>query len=178
MLLIGSCLLFISCAKEDKGNVPEDPTKFTESSIIGIWVAVDSLGYVNYYYDIVSASNVKYCEASDSGSSWEYSLMEGLSINVNHSASYYKDGYLYTGKETEWEVAGDLGYYFDEKNQILHATGGSLWGFDVMFLSGLLGSDELFRVERIGIDEAYISDLTGWIKDAHVFRIKGERKAD
>ena len=177
--LIGSCLLFVSCAKEDKSNAPDDPSKFSKSSLIGKWAAVDdSLGYVNCYYDIVSESQVKYYDASDAWTSWSYSLIGGGDIEVYHSASYYKDGYLYTSSKTEWELLGDIEYRFDEKEQIIHGIGGDLMDFDVKFIIGLLGSDEIFQVKRIGQDEAYIYDLTGFIENAHIFRIKGERTAN
>ncbi|MCQ2342587.1 MAG: hypothetical protein MJZ75_03720 [Paludibacteraceae bacterium] len=177
--LIGSCLLFVSCTKEDKGNTPEDTTKFSKSSLIGKWAAVDdSLDYVNLYYDIVSESQVKYYDASDAWTEFGIDDEGDLHIGGPNSTSYYRDGYLYTSSNTEWELLGDVEYYFDEKEQIIHGSGGELLGFGVTFLTSLLGSDEIFRIERIGQDEAYIYDLTGLIDDAHIFRIKGVRTAN
>lgn len=178
MLLIGSCLLFVGCAKEDKSNAPDDPTKFSKSSLIGKWAAVDdSSGIVNCYFDIISESQVKYYDASDA---WTEFGIDGGGVYIGgpNSASYYKDGYLYTSSKTEWELLGDIEYRFDEKEQIIHGIGGDLMDFDVKFIIGLLGSNEIFQVKRIGQDEAYIYDLTGLLDDNHIFRIKGERTAN
>jgi hypothetical protein len=155
MMLLFATMVLVSCTGRE--TEPEDTTKFSEKSIVGTWVTVNEDGTVGYYYDIKSDSHVHYVE------------------RANGNAYYKEDGYMYTSQDIEWKIAGDLKYIFDESAQIIRCTSGILWGFTVESFADFLGSDEAFRVERKGLDEAYLYDLSGWMKDAHVYRIKGTK---
>lgn len=148
-------LLFSGCGERIK---PDDITQFSTSSIVGVWVAIDedNNGDILYYYDIKSNSHLLYVE-QDAG-----------------DARYDKaDGYMHCSADCQWYTAGDMTYTFDEKKQVIRCHTGDLWFFDVESIIQTLGSDEIFDVKRKGLDEAMIYDKTGWLLDAHVFRIKG-----
>jgi len=156
IVLLIACSFCVSC---NTSNQPEDTTRFSTKSIVGTWVAIDSANYdVLYYYDIKDDSHLLYVDQ----------------ICTNGDAKYSpSDCCMHTTKGKTWTPSGDLIYVFDEDNQVLRCTDGTLWGFDVSFIVGLLGSDEIFDVKRIGLDEAYIYDKTDWLLDAHIYRIKG-----
>ena len=149
------CVLFSSCSKD---ITPDDPTKFSTKSIVGTWVAIGNNNEVLYYYDIKSDSHLLYVDPAHTGGQ-----------ATNSSA----DGCMHITKDMEWKQKGDIEYTFDEDKQVIRCTSGTLSGFKVEYIVGLLGSDEIFAVKRVGIDEGWIYDKTGWLKDAHVYRIKG-----
>jgi len=152
-ILLFAVFSLCNCQKESTEPEVEDPTKFSESSIVGIWAAVYSNGEVGYYYDIKSNYHLLYVER-------------------NEGYAYYKDGNLHQTSNTQWGTAGDMEYLFDTDQQVIRCFSGYCWGFNVSLLVGLLGSNEIFQVNRIGLDEAWIYDNTEWLKDAHVYRIK------
>ena len=149
------CILFYSCSKD---ITPDDPTKFSTKSIVGTWVAIGNDNEVLYYYDLKSDSRLLYVDPAFTGGQAAYSSA---------------DGCMHITKDMEWEQKGDVEYIFDEDKQVIRCTSGTLSGFNVEYIVGLLGSDEIFAVKRVGIDEGWIYDKTGWLKDAHVYRIKG-----
>jgi len=154
LLLLSAVLCLCNCQQGKTDPEVDDPTKFSTSSIVGIWAAVYSDGEVAYYYDIRSDSHLLYVER-------------------NEGYAHYQNGSLYQTTDVEWGTAGDMEYVFDTDHQTIRCLSGQCWGFSVSFLVGLLGSDVIFNVERIGLDEAWIYDNTGgWLKDAHVYRIK------
>ncbi len=154
-VLLTMTILFTSCGKETE---PEDISKFSTKSIVGIWVAVDENNEILYYYDIKSDKHLEYVEYS------------------GDAATYGDDGYMHISDKTVWKSKGDMVYIFDEKDQVIRITDGTLYGFDAKAIAELLGSDEIFDVQRLGLDEAFIYDKTGWLLDAHVYRIKGTIK--
>lgn len=165
LVLYVAAVCFTGCTDSTvaANDEPDDPTMFSKKSIVGIWVAIDSKSRVLYYYDIKSNSHLHYVEydSSTDDDAWAY---------------YGEDGYMHTTNNIEWNVKGDMTYNFDESEQVIRCTKGTLWGMSVSTLVFLLGSDEIFEVKRIGLDEGYIYDNTGYLKDAHVYRIKGTKK--
>lgn len=159
-------IMFSSCDKTS----PDDTTRFTTESIIGTWVSVDSANNVGIYYDIKSDKHLLCVEKKK---------------NAEERAIYNPtDGYMHVSKGVAWTQFGDLAYIFDEDNQIIRCTSGTFYGMiTVEDLAAELGSDKVFDVKRLGLDEAYLYSnivkkkvfdyFTLTVYDAHVFRIKG-----
>lgn len=158
-LACAMCLVFTNCEKTGPSISDDDVTKFNTNSIVGVWVAVDTNNEVEYYYDITSNRHLYYVDQI---------------FDVQGRAVYNpSDGYLHTTQTLEWNQSGDLTYTFDEAKQVIRCHTGTIWGFDAKAVISMLGSDEIFDTRRIGLNEGYIYDKTGWLKDAHVYRIKG-----
>ena len=175
------CLaLFICSACERETIKPDDPTTFTNSSIVGIWacIASDNLTYdiftgqqsyhwdydpnaqtydVLWYFDIKSDSKVQYVERTG-----------------ENKGEYRKsDGYLHIPANSKWRTLVDANYIFDQEHQAIRCPSGTFMGFTLESTAEFLGSDTIFYVKRKAIDEAVIYDNTGWIKSQYVVRVKG-----
>ena len=161
-----ACFLLSSCDTTS----PNDTTKFSTESIVGIWAMVDSVNNVGLYYDIKSDKHLLAVEKKK---------------NAAERAIYNpSDGYLHVSSGVAWSQFGDLAYVFDESKQMIRCTSGTFYGMiTVEDLAAELGSDEVFEVKRLGLDEAYLYSkingktifdyITLKVYDAHVFRIKG-----
>lgn len=161
-----ACFIFSSCDT----TAPTDTTKFSTESIVGTWVCVDSANNVNLYYDIKSDKHLLCVEKKN---------------NAAERAIYDpSDGYLHVSSGVAWSQFGDLAYVFDESKQMIRCTSGTFYGMIIVEdLVAELGSDEVFQVKRLGLDEAYLySQINGktifdfitlTVYDEHVFRIKG-----
>lgn len=163
-------IMFSSCNTTSPDNTPDDTTKFSTESIIGTWVMVDSANNVGLYYDVKSNKHLLCVEK-------KHNAMERAIYNPS-------DGYLHVSSGVAWSQFGDLAYVFDESKQMIRSTSGTFYGtITVEDLAAELGSDEVFEVKRLGLDEAYLySKINGktifdfftlTVHDAHVFRIKG-----
>ncbi len=146
-------ITFCSCGNDEPS---ESEKKVTTDQLIGKWALVftDEGNAVDWYWDIADNGILTYYEASDAG--WDDD------DERYHSQSYYKDGYVYTGKNTKWYVGEFLWlewtgpYRFDEGNQLL-----SFMGVTV----GVL--------EYINKDQIRFIDQTGLLEDGICYRIKG-----
>ena len=173
--LVAAATLFTSCesseVEEPSVTTPqkEDLTKFSTSSIVGLWACVGS-DYKEYdpdegtyklywYFNIQSDSKVQYINAIDTYGEYRKS-----------------DGYIHVAEGTKWSALVDANYIFDEQNQAIRCPSGTIHGFKVESLEELLGSDTVFYVKRYGLDEAQLFDNTGWIQDQYVIRAKGIRQ--
>ena len=156
MILI---LSIVGCEPSQPVASPEDSTHFNEKSIIGTWVAMpldEDGGYdIPYIYQITK-DTIFYFDA-------DYGYAE-----YNPS-----DQYTYCSNDSVWHLRGEVEYDYDEANQVVRGKSGWVSIIDVEWFIEYSGSDEIFATERIGLDEAYIWDRTGGLRDAHVFRTKG-----
>lgn len=166
LLVCITCTLLCSC----NNTSPDDNTKFSTESIVGTWVMVDSANNVGLYYDIKSDKHLL--------------CVEKKKNSEEHAIYNPNDGYLHVSNGVAWSQFGDLAYTFDESKQMIRCTSGTFYGMiTVEDLAAELGSDEVFEVKRLGLDEAYLYSkingkkiynyITLTVYDAHVFRIKG-----
>ena len=187
-MMLVTAALFTSCNSKGS-NVPEqdDPTKFSTSSIVGIWACVGSDNLlidiltgkryydwdydpnaetykVEWYFNIQSDSKVKYIENDDE--------------EEDYIAAEYRrsDGYLHIAENSKWSTVVDANYIFDVEHQAIRCPSGKIMGFTLESTADLLGSDTIFYVNRHGLDEATIIDNTGFIKSQYVIRAKGIKK--
>jgi len=169
------------CSSCERSNFkPDDPSKFSGSSIVGIWacIASDNLTYdvftgeksyhwdydpnaqtydVYWYFNIKSDSKVEYVNVID-GSAGEYRR---------------SDGCLHISPNSQWKSLIEANYIFDEEHQAIVCSSGKIMGFTLDPVSDLLGTDTIFYVRRYALDEAVIYDNTGLFKSQYVFRVKG-----
>ena len=176
------CVALFICSGCERDKIkPDDPTKFSSSSIVGKWacIASDNLTYdiftgqqsyhwdydpdaqtykVNWYFDIKSDSQVQYINAASEEDSGEYRK---------------SDGYLHVPANSEWRTLVDANYIFDQEHQAIRCPSGKIMGFYLESVADLLGNDTIFYVKRYALDEAVIYDNTGWIQSQYVVRVKG-----
>lgn len=176
------CLALLICSSCERDKTqPDDPTKFTSSSIVGIWacIASDNLTYdiftgeksykwdydpnaqtyqVKWYFNIQNDSQVKYVNANDTEDIGEYRK---------------SDGYLHIPVNSKWKNLVEANYIFDEEHQAIRCPSGKVMGFYIESMADMLGTDTIFYVKRNAIDEAIIYDNTGFIMSQYVVRVKG-----
>ena len=154
-MMFVTAALFTSCNSKGS-NVPEqdDPTKFSTSSIVGIWACVgsDNATYdfmtgetyynwdydpnaetykVEWYFNIQSDSKVKYIVNDD---------------EEDYIAAEYRrsDGYLHIAEDSKWSPLVDANYIFDVEHQAIRCPSGKIMGFTLESTADLLGSDTIF----------------------------------
>lgn len=196
IVLMAMSAALLSCDKKDEpqnqdgpGIADNDPTKFSKSSIVGIWACVGSnhqtydflTGEYTYNWDYdkdASTYKVYWYFNIQSDSKVQYiNVIDRKDDELEDHGEYRKsDGYLHLDPNTKWSPLVDATYVFEEKEQVIRCTSGEALGFKVETVVTLLGSDTIFRVERYGQDEAAIYDKTDWIQDQYVIRVKGIKK--
>ncbi|MBR1716900.1 MAG: hypothetical protein IJ718_04685 [Paludibacteraceae bacterium] len=154
---------------------PENPTQNNSESIIGIWVIVDSINQVSGYYDILDESHCQYVAAS-----YFYVSIGQVSDTIKNyegDAIYNpNDGCMHTTEIFKWNQDGDFTYLYDKEKQVFKIIDGTFLGFSCKTIISMIGSDEIFDVNRIGVNEAFLLDKTGFIKNQHIYRVNGIKK--
>ena len=169
IFLSAAMILFTTAALTScNPNEPkkDDPTKFSTSSIVGLWACVgsdikeydpDAGTYTLYwYFNIQNDSKVQYINAFDTYGEFRKS-----------------DSYIHVKEGSEWIPMIDANNIFDVEHQAIRCPSGTVLGFTLESVADLLGNDTIFYVQRNGLDEAQIFDNTGWIQDQYVIRAKG-----
>ena len=185
--LLWLCLALFICSgcETDKPEL-DDPTKFSSSSIVGVWacIATNNLTYdvlnaqvttcwdydpnaetylVQWYFDIQNDSKVKYVNMP-------------ISDNARYGEYRKSDGYLHLQADSEWMTLVDADYVFDVEHQAIRCPSGSIMGYQVESVADWLGNDTIFYVKRNSIDEAIVYDNTGALQSQYVVRVKGIKK--
>jgi len=184
MVLTASALLTSCNPDNDPVQEDSDPTKFSTSSIVGIWVCV---GSDNKTYDILAGEyeyNWDYDpDAETYDVEWYFNIgsdskMQYIEVkNEDKKGEYRKsDGYLHIAEDSQWRPLVDANYIFDVKRQAIRCPSGKALGFTLEMVEYLLGSDTIFYVKRYELDEAAIFDNTGYLQSQYVIRAKGIKK--
>ena len=175
------CLaLFVCSACERETIKPDDPTKFSSSSIVGIWACIAS---DNLTYDIFTGQQSYHWDYDPNAQTYDVmwyfdikndSKVQYVNVTGNDKGEYRKsDGYLHIPANSEWKTRVDANYIFDQEHQAIRCPSGKFMGFTLESTAEFLGSDTIFYVSRKAIDEAVLFDNTGYIKSQYVVRVKG-----
>lgn len=172
--------LFVCSSCERSSINPDDPTKFSSSSIVGIWACIAS---DNKTYDVLSGQTNYHWDydpdAQTYAVNWYFNIQSDSKVeyvNVTNAVpgEYRKsDGCLHIPANSKWASVIDANYIFDEGHQAIICPSGKVFGFTVESVADVLGSDTIFYVRRYAIDEAVIYDNTGFLKSQYVVRVKG-----
>ena len=175
------CLVLVLCSScEGEKISPDDPSKFSTSSIVGIWACIATN---NLTYDMFTGKQTYYWDYDPNAQTyqvkWYFDIKDDSHVKymnvMNDDVGEYRreDGYLHIHANSKWKNIVDANYIFDEELQAIRCPSGKILGFTMESVAMLLGTDIIYYVRRYALDEAVIYDNTGYIQSQYVIRVKG-----